>query len=1520
MQQIKQIRPISVNTDTDENLLKDTEARFLKNVRIGVNVNANLATGTGDGAPQGSNFGKSTPLQSTTPAAIGLQLPAGKNQCIGQYECQETNELYWFNWNSNGQHGVYRLNGKDASAQIIYVGSCLNFSIDPRFTLVNRVYLKVVYGSDDQSDREITGKYLLFTDGNSDHKWIDVETAIATGGFNATAFPYFAPVAPLFNPCDLILYNVIPPFFCPTWKIIPFNANDVGKNNNITTKSIQFAYQFIYRDQRSSVISPISTNLYVNGNGCSELNTNNPRCTDITMDAGNGHVERIRLLFRNCGGSFFLYDTIDKYADCENTEFYKRAIVLPAYDAVTNTFVYRYCGDKECSLFSVEDSLRVQNDLPIKSYALTPAGNSILLGDNLYGYDNFGCDVLDNISVKATVSEDSGAVCQQKMVTIKFQCTPLGAPIGYQSDKLNVVIPFLSNPIVAQGDGYTHIDNGKGLIGYLAGTPYATYGTQYRVDADGTKTKVDLLTLYDHNVSDAITTAFGQGSFYVSEFEFRVPAGIYLGRIASNNTDLDNPDYQRTSTFVQGTANFRKLTKAGDWEPHFDNLDYTTKEVYIDACSGDVDIMKDQDNKLLLMHLPRLYDNNREKIIYGYVTDTDKADSKGQELLSYIVDEGFPETIVTGLYTDHNGFYWNGVRSGGANNADVVFWGEFDCQMTGRGNYFLSTNTGRRPRGQKVFVVNLTVESKDGGTYKACNEVKVKGKIVDQDGNGLSGISVVITRGNTTLSNSVGEFTLKVHKGNVRGDRVDQIIFNSIGGCALMSEDCGCIPTAPYIQPPSNCPCNVDRIYPVFIERTLRYVSISANALKGGGRYGVSIVGRDGSGRQGFANNFAYLDVPTFLQTGIFQPAVVTWSITNDFVLPEWVKYISFYRTKNLNFDTYIQWVGDKIEYLNARGEVLTSTDEAVRARITIQSLLDFNVQNNFATTVGYQFVPGDILRIYDDGNSNLFRVDADNPYLDYPILGSTFDQSITQSSTVDGVTTTETLKGNSFVIAYDKRLDKLKDGCGFWIEIMRPHNCVGREIYYEICGSYPVVNGKIQNGVTTGVLQTWDTYFQERLIRPTDCTAKTYNHPFESMAITDYWGNGCDSSGRITTVDEQAVQVWFGDDVIKSDAFSNEGRVNGLGTYREANRKSFSGQDWGPIVAMKAERSIVVVICQNDWFLCDYNMNFLRTSPDGLIRANLDNNLSEPHQKVGYTWGCEFEDNATIVFDDGKAIWADRKNAGVVLMDYRAAGDLAAQNNKSYFSTKFGYVIASNAALPAADYLGNLTEIVATKDPKHKDYVITFRPRRNMSADPASFVNDERETHVTHQETFAFNLEQQEWVRFTGYCPEMYGTLRHSVTGNEMVAFHNGMPYFLNTNSQTTFNTFFGIETDQVITAAFTFDPSKVKIMQSMTVESNNMPYFVDMIFTDDVNSFSYVPLAYWNKREGIWYSALQRNMNSYPVNTNNPVTSMLADGKRIFGTFMMVRLVRDPNQRNGYNELNNIWVRFTGSEMSEK
>ena len=91
-----------IDVDSDELYLTEANACFIKNLTYEVNDNntANI--------DEGSNAGAFTPLESNT-RLCNLQLPTGKNFCIGYYESRELAEGYVFVWNSNNNHLIYRI-------------------------------------------------------------------------------------------------------------------------------------------------------------------------------------------------------------------------------------------------------------------------------------------------------------------------------------------------------------------------------------------------------------------------------------------------------------------------------------------------------------------------------------------------------------------------------------------------------------------------------------------------------------------------------------------------------------------------------------------------------------------------------------------------------------------------------------------------------------------------------------------------------------------------------------------------------------------------------------------------------------------------------------------------------------------------------------------------------------------------------------------------------------------------------------------------------------------------------------------------------------------------------------------------------------------------------------------------------------------------------------------------------------------------------------------------------------------
>lgn len=1532
MQALTIIKPLSVNTDTNELLLKADEARYLKNYRIAFNQNA---TGT-----NGGNFGVGTPLQSNVKAPA-LLLPAGYNKTVGAFEAEEVNKIFYWNYNSNGLHGLYMIDGNTLTPSLVLLDRTLNLSADPaHFIAAHRVSVKVVYDVDpnNAANRRIREIHLTWTEASNWQRWVNVLAAVATDGFDAQRYPYWGVRAPHFDRQALIDHATRPPMYCPQVAVVDPTDADKGKHNLLLKKVLYFAYQGLYTDGRATHLSPWSAPFSMNTQGCNINATNLPRCLELTLDGGNPLIERYRIFVKNGElGDWYLYETINRFDEPATDTYWLRQNSWKkyGYDPVTHTLKYRYCGDRESSLFSQEDALTYSTQLPIRSVAQTAAGDAILYGDNLYEYDNFSHEITDKFKLAIDKPQASGS-CQPKMVNLKlysFMGRNCQTPnFAYKKTTASKEVFFGGHswfPIVTPlTEQLTYVDyesdffgltfgEKEGFMMYLAGTPYYAIGKQYKVDTNGNKEYVGVIDWSRQDQKDMVRDTFKAGGYFIMQYEFNVPAGKYIARLARHNA-TENDDYQRTSTYVMGLADHTKKRA---------NLPYIgvaeivtpTKEVAIDACTSNLDKWGSGDDLFYVavpwdFHEDDIFgiENRRWRFIEGYVYEDDK-DKVAYELLNYYTDLG-QENIWNGKLTDHNGFYFAFASRGQAKRMKVIFYGQWNC---GNGTKEIARNKDL-PDKERGYYPNqlIYIKEANNNTFGACNRIVIRGKITDcKSGLGLSGVAVTLTRGMTTYTGSDGSWELYAHNDHQTNDK---IFYNVSGLCFFSGCQCDCIDDEDYTPSLVQCQdCN-ERIYPIVYARQFKVQMQNQKALKGGGRYGIVAVGHDLAGRPTYGNLIDYVDYPTFMDTKTYQPSTLRWFNTVQPVFPADIKWLSFFRTKNLNFQSYLQWVGDKIEFLNNDGKVINNgVAGAVRARIYIQSLNEFNQQHNFATTANYQFVDGDLIRFYDDSENNLFDPTQTNGYMDYQILGTNWGQADTTTGT--GNTSDDTLDGKSFIIPFDSRLLKLKEKKGFWIELMRPKDYNEKERFFEICGTYPVVNGKLQ--VMNGRLDTWDTYYQTRFFRIPDADGKTFLHPFESAAVSDFWGANADSGGRVNVRDEKAEQRWYPDDVIKSDDFVNEGRVNGLGTWRKKNRKQFKGQSWGGIVGMRAERNIIAFVCENDWFLTDYQMNLVRVTKDGLITATLEADLGNPHQKVGSNYGCAMEHTGTLVFEDGLGIWGCTGEKGVIVMDFQKAENIAAAENQSYFLNKWTFVEQFNNSLRVTDRLAHLFDVVAGYDPKRKDYLITFRPRRNNSLDVHSFINDLREVNYGMQETFVFNLEQKKWVCWTGFAPEAYGILRNSISGQELVAFAKGEPYFHNSAGVNTFNTFFGVPTQQVIDVVVNNEPMKVKVYQSVAIESDKIKYFIDKAGTEEANSFSYVPPAYLKRKENVWYAELLRDMNSYPsLLPKDAFRIMLFDGKRLFGHWLRLRLVRDLTQLNQYNEFNGVSVRLIGSEKSNK
>ena len=126
-QMIKQFSGF-MNLDDADAILAPTQHRYAKNCRF---------------RGMGNNY-RLESIEGTT--QINYTKPAGTNQCIGAFYDGLKQYIYFFNWNSNNNHGIYRYNiGSGVTTALLVCGTnssgdILNFDLDFPIASVNILY------------------------------------------------------------------------------------------------------------------------------------------------------------------------------------------------------------------------------------------------------------------------------------------------------------------------------------------------------------------------------------------------------------------------------------------------------------------------------------------------------------------------------------------------------------------------------------------------------------------------------------------------------------------------------------------------------------------------------------------------------------------------------------------------------------------------------------------------------------------------------------------------------------------------------------------------------------------------------------------------------------------------------------------------------------------------------------------------------------------------------------------------------------------------------------------------------------------------------------------------------------------------------------------------------------------------------------------------------------------------------------------------------------------------------------
>jgi hypothetical protein len=342
---IDKLTPRYLNLDDDVRLIKTIEMTDAINVRISSEQD-------GDGGVIKNAYGN-----SSVPFAVGSELPSGDNQVIGAVSNPQGGEIFFFVWNSNNDHTIYRFSTSSNEAKIIYRDPVLSFS---KFYHVRASVVKNLAGE----------TLLYFTDANTDPKKINVTRALL--GLYPSAFTSGTDQEKL--ACIAIAKQ--PPMTPPTFT---FSTNPALKQNNLYESTFQFAAQYVYNDGERSALSPyselaVAQNQFLDGIISEEQKLAN-NTLSISVPTSSADVKEIIVLVRNGNAG----------------AFYEIGVLVNS-NLVSSQSI-SFDNSKLYSAVSQDEVNKIYDNVPQTAESLTIAGNRLMLGGYTEGYPNIRTDV-----------------------------------------------------------------------------------------------------------------------------------------------------------------------------------------------------------------------------------------------------------------------------------------------------------------------------------------------------------------------------------------------------------------------------------------------------------------------------------------------------------------------------------------------------------------------------------------------------------------------------------------------------------------------------------------------------------------------------------------------------------------------------------------------------------------------------------------------------------------------------------------------------------------------------------------------------------------------------------------------------------------------------------------------------------------------------------------------------------------------------------------------------------------------
>jgi hypothetical protein len=1490
--------PRRIDLDSHESLVGPDAARYIKNLIY------SLEDTSVEGVGQGAQTGVYKLLPSNAVYVDDFTYPAGNNHPIGSYTCKELNQAFWFTYNDQGNHSVHRINGSDQTIDVVYIGPALNFTLNPEnFIHKGACWLEIVSISDPDTDEEIDRTFLFFTDGVEDQHCICVEDSIATDGFNPVEFPFFAGN---YDPKILITMATPTPNDCIQVVEVPLDQDSVQLSNNRLYNTWQWrirTYDVWGKPSEYGIYSDLDI---PGGGGCIQSSTNLPRCVNLIFNAPPPHINQVEIAYRNCNVTqWYTAATLNLYSGSPLGEWWTRSrnpgTTYPffSYDSNTGKITYTFCAEQGCDPIAPAVTSRLYNPIPRSSEALPKISQYIGLSNNKDGFLPWPQDLLNQFSINVNPPDQTQNAARSIEIFVEifnpFLLPSQGNQPIYQSiltgtNKVYAYGSFhgINNSGVGAGtfqpyQQYFTNPNQSGFIGTLVGTGSYVVSQQYSMDTNGNMTLLtDFTTLQNPGNPNAR---------YFQKFTFsNVAPQKYIFRITSQQTDPTvDPTYIGTSTTLRGSfqCNF-SVPSTQFQQVNHSVIVSDAKELLVDVCNTNYSTLTD--SKILV-----IYDLSGSTARSGYVKNTNQTTVSqiGIELLKV----GFtsPQNICS-QFTDHNGFFFVASTASGHGSQYnisgycsckfISFTGGIDIGSSGGltiNNWYLNDNTA--------------CPNYDDPVDGICNYILISGQVV-QCGTtvGVPNVGVVLTRGAFAFTDNNGNFSIIAHDdATTAAPRVDSLYYIT-SSCPFTDCQGNCLQAISVTI--NKCISCASRT------QTVSSVSVQYSFVKGllsGGTYPVGLIPWDWAGRPGFVQPLGNAVMPSVYQTKAFAPSELEISWPATIQVPPSVAYFTFCIGQETTIANYVTWIVDSFLFVDNTG--LENTEAPTQIKIYYASLVEYNKQNNYNTTVNWGFL--------EPLPANSAAGTTQTPYTNDRVQfllngdGTFFTKNIVSLVKYDQT-------GQYFLIQYTSDLAGLVANAR--IRIFRPKVCTTTAPYFETCSPVLVNNGTPE--VSSIILNAFDTYYINRGLIPVpvaqDTNPVTYidqprlqGLPFEHNSPSDFWGLGCYNQGRSNTANPQETVIYSKDQIALSGALSPTAQLNFLCYFDNNQKFSFFDNPTNGIVSVIPYGVILLIIGQSDHFVVGFNDNVMRVDASGnVIVPSAAEQFGNPSPKNTPKYGCLYFDKNTIYEKDGLVHWMDTAKATTVQHNFSTAQQTSQQDLKrgipggidSWLRPKIKEIQNFNLQNNNTRYWHSVVNTQGT------ELIITDFTLGNTNP-----VNNERQIDFTANETIAMSLYSKVWKSFYGFTPELYIELEGELAGQQLFSFVKGIPYaHYNELESQGFGQMYGQNLVRVIEPVVSIDNLRNKKPLAAAVFCKESQYFSDRVISS-TGQQTRMLLGAWIQASFGWYAPFLCDLNT-PVDPNRPIATganVLMDGNTIIGTFVKVRLIGNPADDTIYSEL---------------